>query len=122
MGKVLVVDDEVGICKVLEEFLTAKDHDVYTAFDGDTAIEKVKALKPQVVLLDVSLPGRDGIEVLQAIRKIDPAIGVVMVTGLMDREQAVKTFELGAYDYVTKPVDFCYLDYVISAKMIDLTG
>jgi DNA-binding response OmpR family regulator len=122
MGKVLVVDDEVGICEVLERFLAAKDHEVHTAFDGRTAIEKVRELKPQVVLLDVALPGIDGLEVLQQIRTIDPDIGVVMVTGLMDHAQAVRTFELGAYDYVTKPIDFIYLDYVISAKLIEHMG
>jgi two-component system response regulator (stage 0 sporulation protein F) len=122
MGKVMVVDDEAGICEVLEKFLVAKNHDVYTAFDGRTALRKVKEIRPQVVLLDVALPGMDGMEVLQEIRRIDPTIGVVMVTGLMDHNQARKTLELGAYDYVTKPVDFSYLDYVINAKMIDLTG
>ena len=122
MGKVLVVDDEVEICRVLEKFLVAKDHEVFTAFDGRSAIEKVRELKPQVVLLDVSLPGIDGVEVLEQIKRIDADIGVVMVTGLMDREQAERTFELGAYDYVTKPVDFTYLEYVISAKMIELMG
>jgi len=122
MGKVMVVDDEVGICEVLEKFLVAKDHDVYTAFDGPTALRKVREIKPQVVLLDVALPGIDGMEVLQEILRIDPAIGVVMVTGLMDHEQARRTFELGAYDYVTKPVDFSYLDYVINAKLLELTG
>lgn len=122
MGKVLVVDDEVGICEVLEKFLAAKNHEVFTAFDGRSAIDMVRNLKPQVVLLDVSLPGLDGVEVLEQIKRIDPEVGVVMVTGLMDQEQAVKTFKLGAYDYITKPVDFGYLDHVISAKMIELMG
>mgnify|MGYP005843215613 CR=1 FL=1 len=122
MGKVMVVDDEVGICELLGSFLAAKNHEVYTAYDGPTALRKVREIKPEVVLLDVALPGMDGMEVLKEIRKIDPAIGVVMVTGLMDHDQAKKTFEMGAYDYVTKPVDFCYLDNVINAKIIDLMG
>ena len=121
MGKVLVVDDEEGICEILEKFLAAKEYEVHTAFDGNEALEKVKEVKPQIVLLDVTLPGIDGLQVLEQIKKLDPDIGVVMVTGSSDHEQARKAFDLGAYDYVTKPVDFGYLDYVISAKMIELS-
>ena len=122
MGKILVVDDELDACNVLSEFLTEKGYEVHTATDGLTAISKVSEIKPNLVLLDMVMPGIDGLEVLKKIRKIDPTIGVIMVTVVAEIEKAKKTFELGAYDYVTKPVDLCYLEKVVEVKMLDSLG
>lgn len=120
MEKVLVVDDEIEACRAMYDFLTDKGYEVQTASDGPTAIKKLKAWKPRVVLLDMIMPGMEGSQVLSEIRKIDPGVGVVMVTVVTDNMKARKTFEIGAYDYVTKPVDFEYLEKVITAKMIEV--
>jgi len=119
MGKVLVVDDEIEACRAMYDFLTDKGYAVQTATDGPTAIKKVKEWKPKVVLLDMIMPGMEGSEVLKEIRKIAPAVGVVIVTVVTDNQKAWKTFEMGAYDYVTKPVDLEYLEKVIATKMLE---
>lgn len=119
MGKVLVVDDEIEACRAMSDFLTEKGYAVQTATDGPAAIKKVKEWKPRVVLLDMIMPGMEGPDVLKEIRKVDPAIGVVMVTVVTDNVKAGRTFEMGAYDYVTKPVDLEYLEKVIATKMIE---
>jgi DNA-binding NtrC family response regulator len=72
---------------------------------GAAAIRKVKEWKPKVVLLDMIIPRTEGSDVLKEIRKADPAIGVVIVTVVTDNLKASESFELGAYDSVTKPVD-----------------
>ena len=120
MGRVLVVDDEPEACKALKEFLILKDYEVRTAFDGDTALREIDAFKPHIVLLDMNMPGMDGVEVLKEIRKKNTSIGVIMVTVVSDHERAKSTLELGAFDYITKPVDLNYLETVVLVKAIDL--
>ncbi len=119
MAKILVVDDEIEACKVLKEFLTLKGHEVSTAHEGKTALMKVEKDKPQVVFLDMKMPGMNGIEVLTKIKEDAPEVGVIMVTVVTDHEQAKKTLELGAYDYITKPVDLKYLENVLMVKLVD---
>jgi len=79
----------------------------------------VKEWKPEVVLLDMIMPGMEGSEVLKEIRKVAPAIGVAIVTVVTDNLKAWKTLELGANDYVTKPADLNYLEKVVAASMIE---
>jgi len=119
MGKILVVDDEIEACNALKEFLEGKGYEVYTAHDGKTALDKLRELRPQLVLLDMIMPGMHGIEVLHEIKKIDPRIGVIMVTVVTDEEQAKKALRLGAYDYITKPVDLTHLETVVMVKILD---
>lgn len=119
MGRILVVDDEVEACNVLEEFLSSKGHDVHTALDGPTAINKFQEVKPQLVFLDMIMPGMGGLDVLKEMKKIDPAVTVIMVTVVTDHEQAKETIELGAYDYITKPVDLNYLENVMMVKLME---
>jgi len=122
MQRILVVDDEIAICNLLRKFLTSKGYDAYTALDGPTAIAKVKAVRPHIVLLDIMMPGMGGIETLKEIRKVDPRVGVIMVTAIADNELGLRTLELGASDYICKPLDLAYLEDVLTAKMIDLLG
>ena len=120
--RIFLVDDEIAICTLLRKFLTSKGYEVYTALDGQTAIARVKELKPHIVLLDIMMPGMGGIETLKEIKKVDPRVGVIMVIGVGDDELGRRTLELGAYEYITKPVNFDYLETVLKVKMIDLLG
>jgi DNA-binding response OmpR family regulator len=122
VARVLVVDDNVTVCNVLEEFLRSRGYDVYTALDGPNAIAKVKELRPHIVLLDIIMPGMGGIEVLKEIKRIDPSVGVIMLTGVGDDELGRRTLELGAYEYITKPINFNYLENALMVKTIDLLG
>ena len=119
MGIILVVDDEVEACRVLDEYLSAKGHEVHMSHNGASAVEKMKSVMPHLVLLDMLMPGMKGAEALKEMKKIDPNVKIVMVTVVTDEEEACETFELGAYDYITKPVNLARLDKIIMAAMTD---
>ena len=122
MEKILVVDDEVEVCSALKEFLRLKDYTVETALDGLTAIKKIEEFNPHIVLLDIMMPGIGGIDVMKKVRDINPEIGIIMITAVSDEDIANRTIKLGAYDYMTKPLDLNYLEIVLMVKMIDIMG
>lgn len=119
MARILVVDDEFEVCNILKKFLTSKGYEVNTAMDGEAAIKKVKEFSPNVVLLDIMMPGIGGIETLKEIKKIDPSIGVIMVTAVIDEDLAKRALEIGAFEYITKPINLHYLENVVLVKMTD---
>ncbi|ODS34326.1 MAG: two-component response regulator [Candidatus Scalindua rubra] len=86
MNKILIVDDEVKACELLERFLEAKKYNVITSNSGEDALKKVKNKKPDIILLDVRMPGMDGMEVLRRVRKLDKDVGIIVVTAVKDEE------------------------------------
>ena len=103
--RVLVVDDEHLIRWSLEQHLEKNGYEVITTSNGREAVQIVQDVLPEAVLLDIQMPGMDGIEVLRAIREIDPDVPVVMITAHGGVGSAVAAMKLGAYDYVEKPFD-----------------
>lgn len=103
--KILVVDDQVDMCHTLSDLLEAKGYAVIIAREGKTALEKIEKEKPNLVLLDIRLPGMDGIQVLKRIRKINPKLPVIMITGYGSKESAFRSIELGAFEYIQKPFE-----------------
>lgn len=117
--KILVVDDELAVCNMLKKFLTKKGYEATVALSGEEAIEKVRQENPHIVLLDIKMPGIDGVETLKRIREIDKKVGIVMITVVKDDEVGRKCMELGAYDFITKPLSLDYLEKVLTMKLID---
>ena len=118
--KILTVDDEMGIDSFFYEFFTARNYEVLNAMSGREAIEMVKKEMPSIVLLDIRMRGMDGIETLKRIREIDKDAVVIMVTGEKDEDIMAKAKELGADDYITKPLSLEYLDKVVLLKFMNL--
>ena len=115
--KILVVDDESAVCKTLKKFLEKKQYVVSTSLSGEDAIKKVKAESPHAVLLDIRMPGMDGVEALQKIKKINNKINVVMITAVNDDEVGNECLKMGACDYITKPLSLDYLENVLMLKL-----
>jgi two-component system response regulator AtoC len=104
-GTVLVVDDERTLARAIKAFLTEAGYVAEVASDGESAVELLQSLRPDLVFADVRLPGISGIDLLRRIREFDPAIPVIMMTAYGTIEGAVEAVKLGAFDYMKKPVD-----------------
>lgn len=107
MAKILIIEDESAIRRVLVKILSEENNTylVEEAEDGLVGMEKIKDDEYDLVLCDIKMPKMDGIEVLEAIRKIKPEVPVVMLSGHGDLDTAVNTMKLGAFDYISKPPD-----------------
>jgi two-component system cell cycle response regulator len=123
-ARVLVVDDVLANVRLLEAKLAAEYFDVVTAMNGIDALDAINRTKPDIVLLDVMMPGIDGIDVCKRI-KANPAtqhIPVIMVTALDQPEDRVRSLEAGADDFLTKPVNdvalFCRVKSLVRLKML----
>jgi two-component system alkaline phosphatase synthesis response regulator PhoP len=101
-GKILVVDDEPGIVNVISAYLKPEGFEVFTASDGNQALKALHAFKPDLVILDVMLPGLDGLEVLTRIRR-ESQVYVILLTARTEEMDRVVGLTVGADDYVTKP-------------------
>ena len=99
----MAVEDDPAIADLLDMYLRREDHRVYLAADGERGLELIAAHRPDVVILDVGLPGIDGLEVCRRIRASDAAVSVVFLTARDDEIDRVLGLEMGADDYVTKP-------------------
>jgi len=102
-NKIMIVDDEEDIRKTLSLFLEAKCEEVIEADGVGQTIYHLNRDLPDLIFLDVMLPGLDGIEILQMIKKYDSNVPVVMMSGYATEEMAKKSLSIGAYDYVRKP-------------------
>lgn len=111
--KVLLVDDEDRFRNVLLRRLTVRGFQVFEAENGDRAIEMTKKERPDVVILDQAMPGMDGTEAFVEIKKIDPLIEVIMLTGQATVEVALDIMKKGAFDYIMKPINIDELLYKI---------
>ena len=102
---VLVVDDEASIRRTLREILEYEDLGVEEAEDGEEALQKVREGRYDVVLLDIKMPRRDGMEVLEILSEEMPELPVVMISGHADIKTAVDATKMGAFDFIEKPPD-----------------
>src|SRR5919198_6085109 len=122
LARILVVDDETPVLEVLSEYFTAQGYEVLTACSGDEALAVVARTPPELVLLDIRMPGMDGVEVLRRLRNVNQLLPVIMVTANEDVALARETLKIGAFDYVPKPFDFRYLDRVVAAGLVQMAG
>lgn len=103
--KIVVIDDEKPTLSMFKLFLNAYGYDVHTAEDGETGLSLCRKEQPDMVFTDIKMPGMDGLEVLARIRKMDQPPEVVVITGHGDMEKALLALDLGASDFINKPVE-----------------
>ena len=116
-AKILVVDDEPEILSMLEELLISMGYETRVAADGPSGVRAVLDFSPDVVLLDIEMPGLSGVAALPEIAARAPATKVIMVSGSTNVEVSKRALAYGAFDYVPKPVDFAYLTRAIDTAL-----
>ena len=102
MNKILIVDDEPSILNLVTAYLKPEGYEVYTATDGNAGLKAVRTFKPDLIILDLMLPGIDGIELLSRLRR-ESDVYVIMLTARTDETDKIVGLSVGADDYVTKP-------------------
>lgn len=103
-AKILIVDDDARLCKVLDRYLTSAGYQVKTANNGEEMHKSIKIRTPDIVILDLQLPGKHGLELAMEIRR-DSEIGIIILTGTGDKFDEIVGLEGGADDYLLKPVE-----------------
>ena len=111
-GPILIVDDEASIRKSLEGVLSDEGYTCALAADGADALSQLRSLQPSLVLLDIWMPGMDGIETLRRIKEVQPATPVIMMSGHATISTAIKATKVGASDFIEKPLE---LELVLGA-------
>ncbi len=103
MDKILIIDDDKYLQSVLSDTLRLEGYEAIVADDGVKALKEIRTHFPDLILLDIKLPGMNGMKVLEEIKKTDKNLVVIMLTGYGDIKDAVQAMKLGAFDYITKP-------------------
>ncbi len=116
MSRILAIDDDRSLLELLADYLGRLGHDVTAAPDGQRALATLDAVAPDLILLDVTMPGLDGWQVLARIRAVS-AVPVIMLTARGDEPEVLRGFAGGADDYVTKPFSFAQLSARIRAVL-----
>jgi len=102
MNKILIIEDEAELVKVLRSYLEQAGFEVFSAYRGDSGLDTFQTTQPDLVILDLNLPGMDGLDVARSIRRTDDT-PIIMVTARVEETDKLIGLELGADDYVTKP-------------------
>ena len=115
---ILIIDDEEDFGMLLKLNINkTTNYEALVANSGEAGLGLLQKHTPDLVLLDIMMPGIDGIETLKRIKAIAPDLPVAMVTAVYREEEAKRCFEAGAYEYITKPVDFDYLETALLVKL-----
>ena len=117
-GLMLIADDDHETRKVLRRYFSAQSFEILEARDGAEALELARARRPDIVLLDISMPKKDGIEVLKELAPEMPGTGFMMITGNEDEALARSCLDFGAFDYVAKPLNLESLGGIVKARML----
>jgi DNA-binding NtrC family response regulator len=113
-AKILIVDDEQHICRTLSRLMEKQGFDALTAYEGETALKMIRSEIPDVLLLDLMMPGINGMEVMKYAKQLDPDLPVVIITGHANIQGAVEAIQAGADNYLAKP--FQHLDIIESVN------
>ena len=118
-SRILVIDDNPNVVDILLRCLREEGYGVLSALTSDEGLKLAILSRPELILLDMALPGTNGIELLKRIRSTNPTTRVIIVTGNPDPALAREALELGALAYIDKPFDFAYLKRVIAVALRD---
>jgi two-component system response regulator (stage 0 sporulation protein F) len=116
-GTILVVDDQLGVRRLMQEAFQGEGYTVHTAANGREALAKLDESQPGLILLDMKMPGMNGLETLREIKKRNPEQVVIMMTAYEELEVVAEAIKLGVKEYVTKPCDINELKVLVAEAL-----
>lgn len=116
-SKILVIEDDPAILQMLKQLFEGEGMEVFLDVSGDSAERIVAAQQPNAAIIDIILPGRTGLEILTSIKKIDPGLAVIMMSGHSSTQYAIEAMKSGAYDFLTKPLELLRLKAVVDKAL-----
>ncbi len=114
MSRILIIDDDIASCRTLQFHLRSQSHEVETACSVDEGLQAASAKQPELIILDISMPGRSGLDGLPEFKALMPNVHVIMITAFHDMESTIEAMQKGAEDYIHKPLDIDELDASIN--------
>ena len=117
MKSILVIDDDRSICETLQITFTEKGYHVSTAGDSEEGLTKIRDMNPGVVILDIRMPKMDGLTLLEKIKEINENISVIIITAYDDMQTTIRAMQLGAYEYIRKPIDLDEIECTIQRAL-----
>lgn len=117
MPKILVADDDIKTRAVLSRFLAALSCEIIEARDGEETLERARAHRPEIILLDIYMPKGSGVRVLKELVPEMPGTGFIIITGNEDVSVARECLELGAFDYISKPINLEILGEILKTRL-----
>ena len=117
MARILIVDDEDSVRKMLSQMVESMGHETIQARDGIAALELARHQPPDLILLDIDMPGLNGLETLKRLRARDPQAIVIMISGIQEEPRALKALDEGAMDFVRKPFELARLRQILQQHL-----
>lgn len=118
MSRILIVDDDPGVRELLQDYLKSRGYTVEAAADGLSTLEAVRRDPPDLLLLDLMMPGMNGMEVLRKLPLSAKGMTVIVVTAVTEEDVGRAALRAGAMDYITKPIDLAYLEQAVAAALM----
>ncbi|MRI32059.1 sigma-54-dependent Fis family transcriptional regulator [Endozoicomonas sp. OPT23] len=117
MSKILIIDDDLAICRTLQLHFQSEGFEVELAHNVDDGIERANSFEPNIIILDICMPGRSGLEGIAELKKICPSVRIIMITAFHDMESTIAAMKEGADEYIHKPVDLDELESAIKSAL-----
>ncbi len=117
MKKILIVDDDIASCRTLELHFTHQGFEIQSAHDVESGLSTAQSMQPDLIILDIKMPGRSGLEGLPDFKKAHPECSVIMITAFHDMESTIKAMQSGACEYVHKPLDIDEIDEAVTKAL-----
>src|SRR5579871_4828801 len=116
-GRILIVDDELVVRDSLSKWFSSEGYTAQPVASAREALETIQQKEFEIALLDIKMPGMDGMELQARLKEVDPELTVIIMTGYASVETAVQALKQGAYDYITKPIDPDELSHLVSKAL-----
>ena len=117
MNKILIVDDDIASCRTLELHFTHQNFEVRSAHNVESGLEAADQMQPDLIILDIKMPGRSGLEGLPDFKQAHPECSVIMITAFHDMESTIQAMQSGASEYVHKPLDINEIDDAVTKAL-----